>query len=229
MDDQTLPPALTSDAFDRTNEAAIINLVPNGTCAALLEAQKKEPRLFDLDEEELYKLLRIEGRGPTASDNRLRLTFWLEVERARAEGTRVQMNRVYAGVCDGGYFFGKFLKSPSRVAWLLTPVQSYERRLEEGLEYGITKLRAILDQDAGKNVKLMELQAKIVMMFDMRLKGGHTQRMESKTLNINVSDKKAIEAAENLSIESLERKIKEIRSRDRQALPVKEIVDVPSE
>ena len=205
---------IPTDAFDRTSDDALINLVPPPVASAMMDAHKKAPHLFGMDERDLFQKLRSEGLTPSPTSNRMRLAFWMEVDRCRSEGCSFETSRVYGGICSKQFFYGIYLSSAASVAWLLTPVIDYETKMREALDFGMDRMRAILEKDPGTNIKLMELQAKLVTMFDLRLKGGHTQRTESKTLNITVSDKKAAHTVEDMSIEKLEKKIRELKGRE---------------
>lgn len=212
---------LPEDAFNRIDPGALINLVPVTVQSAMIKAHSAEPDLFGCDEHELFRKLRLSNRLPSATDNRIRLAFWMEFERSRAEGREMAMSNVYGGICSNTFFNGKYLASQSRVAWLLCIPAHYDVMMEEGVSFGVELLRSYLEVDAmagGKpNIKLMELHAKIVAMLDMRLKGGHIQRSENKTLNLNVStsDRRIAQVTQELSMEALEKRMKELDKRER--------------
>lgn len=211
----------TCDAFNRSEPGALINKVPGAFQAAMLDAQKKEPELFGLDERGLFKVLRESQRAPSPTDNQLRLAFWMEFNRVCNEGGEVEPIRIYGGICSRQFFYATYLNAPTRLAWMLTPVVEYETKMREALDYGIDRLRSYLDIDpmvGGRpNVKLMELQAKIFAMIDMRLKGGHTQRVENKNLSLTVStsDKQVAQAVSEMSMDALEKRLKELDRRER--------------
>lgn len=228
------------DAFNRSEPGALINHVPNQIQEAMIECQRKEPALFGLDERDLFKTLRGANRSPSPTDNRIRLAFWLEHDNALSQGRDFNTSYVYAGVCSRQFFYLMYLTNPARVAWMTTPPVSYEIKLAEGLDYGLDRLREVLEMDnapGGKpNIKLIEIQAKIVAMFDMRMKGGITQRTENKNLQLSISttDKKVAQAALGNSMEALEARIKELDRRERASLNlphtkrVEEPIDVES-
>ncbi len=216
-----LVPGPNTDAFDRTEPAALINKVPTTFAAAMIKAHQASPELFGLDERALFQRLRQNNLTPSPTDNQVRLAFWMEVNRAFAEGTDVEPVRVYGGICSKQFFYAHYLTAPNRVAWLLTPVVEYETKMREALDFSLDRLRSYLEIDANPggrpNVKLMELQAKIFAMIDMRLKGGHTQRTENKNLSIAVStsDKQVAQAVSNMSMDALEKRLKELDRRER--------------
>lgn len=213
---------LPEDAFNRADPGALINLVPPYVQKSMLETQSREPSLFGMDERALFKTLRASNRLPSPTDNRLRLGFWMEFDRSRAEGREMAMSHVYGGICSQTFFAEKYLKDPSRVAWLLCIPAHYDLMMEEGVSFGIELLRSYLEIDAnppGKppNIKLMELQAKIVAMLDMRLKGGHIQRTEMKSvsLHMNAQDHRIAQVTQEMSMDELEKRIKELDRRER--------------
>ena len=212
-------PTCPQDAWDRTDPRSLINMVTPAFQAAMIEAQKASPDLFGLDEKALFKVLRGREEMPSPTDNRLRMAFWLEYDRAQHNLCKMEAERVFAGVCTRGYFYGTYLKSAGRVAWLLTPVVEYEVKMREMLDFGMDRMRAILEIDPHPpgskypNVKLMELQAKLVAMTDLRLKGGHTQRTEQKSLHVHMGQKEAQKAIHDMSMEDVQRRIKELDRR----------------
>ena len=100
--------------------------------------------------------------------------------------------------------------------------------MEETLAYSAEQLREILDlpikdADGKVNLPLANLKAKIHMMIDMRLNGAPTQRVEQKSLSINVnrSDTQAIghHSAESAEQHLLNR-VKALEAREREVTHV---------
>jgi hypothetical protein len=198
--------------------------------AALIDAGRRRPELFNSDERTLWKTLKDEGKLPNATDNRLRLKFWNEYDRAQAEQNRMDMIAVYSGVCSREYFSKRYVQSAEKLAWLMCPPASYEVKMEEALAFGIEQLRDILELPnvgaTGKlDVKLMELKAKIVAMMDVRVKGAVVQKVEQKNMNLNIStsNDQVAKRAMAGSMAELEARLKELDKKDRLAAP-KEIV-----
>lgn len=225
-----------SDPFNRLEERAPINLVPPALQNAFLAAHQAVPVLFGLTEFDLFKELRTQGRGITPTDNQLRLSFWLEYDRCQEESRAFNVGHVYSGICTKSFFYGTYLRYPDKVAWLLTPPVEYEVKLREAHDFGLSKMREILDQDAISNrakpdTKLLDLQLKIFTMLDQRLKGGYTQRQEVKSLQITASaaDVKAATTEETMRL--LNARLKELDSRERiaQRLPMAEPKEVKSD
>ena len=218
------------DPWNRADPRSLINLVPSTVQDFMVRAFSVRPDLFGQDERIVYKALRTEGREPTPTDNRLRLKFWDEYDRAQAQLDRMQMVAVYTGVCSREYFSQRYLTFPEKVAWLMTPPASYVVKMEEALAFGIEQLRDVLEQPmfdskGNFNTKLAELKAKIVAMLDLRVKGGVTQRVEQTTKSFNVtlsqSASEVSQAAVEASMVEIEKRLKELEKRDRMALPEK--------
>lgn len=213
------------EVFNRSDPGCVLNVVHGAMQAAFLDASKARPDLFTLDEHSLGQKLRTEHKTPSVTDNRLRLAFWLEYERAVSRGKAMLMQNVFAGVCGASYFYREYIASPTRVAWLLCPPVDYQNKLREARDFGIDLLRSYLAVDAidpetkRPNTKLMELQAKIVSMLDQRLEGGYTQRQETKALNLNFSTTQGAvsKATDSLSMEEMDRRLREIEKLERKA------------
>lgn len=202
-------------------------MVPTAIATALEEHMFTNPEYFDLDERELWRKLRDDSKTPTPTDNRLRLKFWVEYDRAMAHGGRFTIGNVLASLCTGEYFYKKYLSHPGKVAWLVTPPAGYLVKAEEALEFGLEQLRDLLDQphvSFGKvDTKLGELKAKIVMMLDARVKGAVVQR--SMNMNINTSTNTVNKELTGASMEELEKRLKELDARERRARNVPTTVE----
>ena len=219
-----------SDPFMRTDERSVFNLVPPALQYAMIEGYKTEPDWFGLPQSVLLDKLRACNQKPNPTDNRLRMNFWREYEVSLEAGRNMKMEYVYIGVCDSTYFYKSYLKSPSKVAWLLTAPASYTLVTEEALLVGLDTLRKILDQDpfnkdGSPNTKLMEIQTKIVAMLDTRVKGAVVQ----KTMNIHstVTDKKLLDITQTKSVEDLQTRLKALEQRRKQHIKATASINDP--
>lgn len=216
--------------WDQTNPHAVVNLLPEVVSTLFVEAKNKYPKLFSMEEKELHKALSNSGTPPSPTERRLRSAFWLEYEAAVANERKMNTNAVYGMVCTYDVFVGLYTRSPSRVAWLLCPPTNYQTMVESLLYLGMEQLEKVLelpivDAKGKVNVKLGELQAKIVTMLDMRAKGGITQRVEQKSLHLNVSTTQK-ELAQ-MSVADMEKRIKELEKKEKKILHIEnsEVVD----
>lgn len=211
--------------WDEKHPRSLINLVEDRVKDAMQNALKKIPDYFELDEQDLYKKLYSEKLMPTPTDNRIRLRFWMEYDYAQTYNKRkLDMARVIAGICSFDYFYNHYLKSVSRVAWLISMPTGYGAKSEEALEFALEQMRDILAQNHlvnGKvDTKLGELKAKIYNMLDNRLRGAVVQKTMS--LNVNTSSPQVAQRiAQSLgqpTAEALEKRLKELRAREKKNL-----------
>jgi len=198
-----------------------------------MEADPRYKEYFAMDEHRLKKRLKKEQASPSATDNTLRLAFWREYDRCMARGYgKMMMTHVYAGATTHEYFYYKYIKNPFLVAWMLCPPASYEKALDETLNFSIIQMRKILEYDDKNskgvlNMKLLELKLKIFNLVDQRKKGGILQRSENKTLNLNLSNKSALDQITNHSLAEIEEKIKRLEAKE--VKEVKKVIEVESE
>ena len=204
-----------------SNEKSLPKLVPPTIFAHFAEMREKRPELFEMDENELEALLKEEGRRPSATDNQLRMRFWLEYDAASARNRQMEFWRVYSGVCPVEHLHKNVFKRPHTMAWILCPPVSYMSKLEEVLNFGVNELRDIMahahvDPISGKiNTRLAEIKLKALMFLDIRVKGAITQKIEqtnksiSLTMQANEEQAKALIAA--LSPEQMQEEIRRLQ------------------
>lgn len=216
------PTAVT--LWDASDPRSVVNLVPERVRERLQEALFEEEALFGMSEHELFKELKNRSTvgvsyAPNPTDNRLRLKFWMEYDYAQAyQLSRIDINRVVAGICTQEYFYKKYLQSPTKLAWFLCPPVSYEVKAKEALEYSLEQMRDILSipHVVGDKVdtKLGELKAKIHAMLDIRVKGAPIQ----KTITANLTGKAAAQAVAAAGVgqtmEDISKKLEAARKRE---------------
>lgn len=220
------------DLWERSEPRAMINLVPPALQQAFMTAAMGASDLFCGDERTLLKKLRESERTPTPTDNRLRLAFWMEYDRAQSLMKNMRVDNIFAGICTRNYFYGNYLANPAKVAWLLMPPTSYVVKMEETLDFGLDQLRDILEIPHGtSNVKLMELKAKIVAMVDLRVKGAVPLKIDQRNMNINVATtaEQVSKIAMGGTMAELDVRLKELERRERKALNLPADITVESE
>lgn len=212
-------PVPAADLLNRMDPRSVINLVPDQVQASLIRAHQNASDLMALDERELKKRVR-----PTPTDNRLRVSFWNEYNRAQETMKPMQMTSVYAGVCTGEFFYREYLRRDENVAWLMRPPVNYITALEEMLVEGQDRIREILElplvgPSGRPDTKVGELILKTYLAIEARLKGAVAQKIESKSMNINVDGTRAVtKAAELNSMESIQARIAEIERKKAQVM-----------
>ncbi len=156
-------------------------------------------------------------------------------ERAISENAkRIVVSHFLTGICSDVFFEQKYLMSTNRVAWLMCMPLNYQLKMEETLAYSAGQLRDILEMDhidpvsKKPNLQLMNLKAKIHMMIDMRLNGAPTQRLEQKSLSINVNrtDAKEIHGLiESGQERTVNERIKMLENRQRESSHVPKLAE----
>jgi hypothetical protein len=231
------PSLPTQEDMDRLYSEAsrsLEQIAPTNLVERIHAAHKERPDLFGKLEKELARQLRSESRTPAPVDNRIRLKFWTEYDRAQSEGDRFRTVNVYGGLCPHELFYNYYLKDPCRVAWMLCMPTSYQVKMEEGLSFGLDELRDVLEEPHTTqvdvkgpkgwvkktvvNTKLIEAKIKIVQMMDLRLKGGVVQ----KQLNIHATTKALGNMVQSASMEDLHKRLKELEHEKRKALHLPE-------
>lgn len=197
----------------------MLNLLPPSYQELLIEAARVHPELFGISETELKLLLIRDKIRPNKLDHTLRLAFWKEYDLAQHENRMMNMGVLYIGICESPQF-SNLWRFPHKVAWIVNRPLSYDSMMTEALEFGLSQLRDILELDhlVGKklNTQLIAAKIKIVKMLDDRIKGAVLQRIEQKSIGVNVhtTDKQVASLAMNGSMEEIERKLADLRKRD---------------
>lgn len=222
---QETPEKRAVDLWNEEDSRSLLSVMSKQLVKATLAAREHNPALFEMCEEELAQEMKKFGTGgarANLAENRLRMSFWQQYDKVMTlpNVKDIKAGDVYAGVCTLQFFYGKFMKSPVKVAWMLCPPANYVTLLEESLNHGMTQLRRYLAVDAidskGKlDVRTAEFQAKVVKMMDDRLKGGIIQRVEQKTFQMNYHKGIPGEIIQTMDMEQLKRRLEHLKSKDR--------------
>lgn len=126
----------------------------------------------------------------------LRLAFWDEYSVASDANAGMRMGAIYAKLCSREMFY-KIIKSEEAFAYILTPPRDYMLKMRSLIEMGHRKMEEILKLNIRQNgkvdVRLGELQLKIMMLADNRVKGAVVQKVQvdqtSKNLHLHAGTK----------------------------------------
>lgn len=163
--------------YDMDNPNSILQMVKHSKplAQAVLKADQV---LMLMDEGSLRTKL-----APSAIDNRLRLAFWLEVDKCINSNGAHQFSEqlVFAGIVTKEVWQKKYLTNAKKMAWILTPVGNYESSMMEALETGVSQLRKILSaplfDDAGKlDTKAAKIVVDVFKLLDERVRGTVVQK-----------------------------------------------------
>jgi hypothetical protein len=166
------------------------------------------PELLELEFDEI-KL----KANPSFTLCRLRMSFWNEYENAITNNRKMKMARIVAGVCTDSLFKAKILPDLVRLAYVLSPPKDYVITVKESLDAGLDNLRAIVtakvtNDDGSLNAKSADIVLKAIALLDMRVKGAVIQRIDQRSLNVNVNrDVTPHASSAPTSLEALEREL----------------------
>lgn len=126
---------------------------------------------------------------PTTTDLLIRKNLWKVVNQHRDAGLNIKIDtaELYRGVCTKGHFYSQLLNNQYRVSWWLIPVDSYQTIVEDGTYHFFKKAREVMvrmqvtEKNFGHFVTLGKLLA------DRSSLGPVTQRVEQKSVNVNVT------------------------------------------
>jgi hypothetical protein len=190
---------------DQADPFSLVNMVSERLKELILLLPEE---LFLLSERDLKNRFR-----PTSTDYALRVSFWREFERAAVRGKgKIQCTAVFAGICSEAYFFNKFITNEAKLAWMVRPLQTYQREMEAILARGTERLWELIEikikDGKGKiDPKLADILLKTITVVENRVKGMAVQRTEQKSLNVNLgSGEKVSRALE--SMDDIEQRIK---------------------
>jgi len=155
------------------------------------------------DEAELSKRFKA-----TPLDFALKKQLWKKFYEAQKTGEmRLRMVDLYDGVCTDAYFFNNILKTPVRVAWLVSPPLDYDSMIEEAFRFSFEKVR-----DGILNMPVTEKSAPIILKafqyFADRHLGPMVQRLETKNLNVEVDGNRPLETVNPHEIDAKLRELK---------------------
>jgi len=187
---------------DREDPFCLYHITNSGHIKATLDNDRVNEMLM-MEEHNLRKKVK-----PSPTINRLRITFWMEYQRAMDQRCKMVLQNVYRGVCSYEYFQKIFydIKHLHNAVWILKPRQNYAVVMNEALDTANMRLREILEMPiydlvddpkskSGRkkripNTKTAELILKAQKVLDERVKGAIVQKATapSNAVNINVNN-----------------------------------------
>jgi hypothetical protein len=221
MSDSIKREALRGDEItivDENDSQSVYNLVP----ASIQKALDNIPEaVWDLPFAELSRKSK-----PTVELKKLRLSFWLEYERAVRNGNDINFQNVAKGIMNPKGFMSTLTSDFYKCAYIMTPPEDYRVNLEEMLTLALEEERKILEQPlinthtfiskkgeiVEKEVfdtKLGDLKHKIRESLYTRIFGAPVQRTLSRNINQNYNEG---ESPSNPSQKDLENEIERLKS-----------------
>ncbi len=154
---------------------------------------------------------------PTPTDYALRVSFWREFERMMWRGSgKITCSSILSGICTDAYFYRQFITNPLKLAWMVRPMQTYQKEMEAILHRGTERLWELIEipitnKKGQVDAKLAEVVLKTVKQLEDRVKGMAVQRSEQRSLSVNVTTRsKATQSIDTM--ESLDARIKQLEN-----------------
>lgn len=176
---------------------------------------------------------------PDVDLKQLRIAFWMDYERAKRNGSNMQITNIIYGVMSRQRFNSSVVKKPSQLCFLLTPPEDYRVRLEEMLqlaleeerkilELPLTKKKISIDKDTGEAIvhettdtSIASVKHKIRESLQNRIYGLPVARTHQVNINKNYQGTD-VKPPEEMTDQELESLIQELKKRE--ARPVLEAV-----
>jgi hypothetical protein len=186
-------PVYDANVGDQKNPKSLVNLVPDVLAGAISGLPQD---LLAMSPEEL------EAKAPrkrfSHREHQLRLSFWNEYERSVSSGSKMNLTRVYSGICTRKAFYD-IVHDPLKLAFVVHAPDNYAIAMEELLLLGVRRLREILmlplrGKDGRPDARIAEVVLKAYEKVDMRVHGAIVQRVEQRNLNVNYNSKDQKEA-----------------------------------
>jgi len=153
--------------------------------------------------QELYLLSENQLIGrvkPTLKMYEIKRKFWEELLVAQERGKRMRNWRVYDNCCSKEYFYRDIISNPAKMAWITSPLDSYEDKSKAALDMVTQRYEDLISMDINTTKKrkvdgeweeyqevcpkkaLVLLQ--VIKNLEDRIKGTAVQRQ----ININTNE-----------------------------------------
>lgn len=169
--------------------------------------------LLDMSDEDAEKQLE-----PNMTDKMLRSAMWREVERVQANpGAVFRVANIYNGICSSAHFYAHICNLEKRLAYIVRPMQTYDDKAGEIVDYGITRLREALQAklvypNGYLDAKATKVVLDIVQYFENRTKGriAHQLKVDSKTQTLTANVNIGVRTSPQ-DLRDLDSKLKDLR------------------
>lgn len=176
--------------------------------------------------QELYLLseeaLRVKV-NPTLKLHEVKRAFWEELELAGQRSKAMRTWRIYDGKVSKSYFYEKILTDPAKMAWITSPLDSYEdktkaaldmatRRYEDLLTMDIYVTKKRKDKETGEWEEYKEVCPKLAMTLLQVIKNLEDRRIGTaiqRQVNIHTTEPAKKTKAE-LSLDMVEERLLEL-------------------
>jgi hypothetical protein len=144
-------------------------------------------------------------RTPTEVDYLLRKNFWKQVDLAqKGVISDIKAVDVYAGACSDTNFEERVLKSPIRLAWILTYPSTPDDLMEAGLNIALKNMIKFVSREPNEDTASAFMKAVEILLN--RVKGPVIQKIQAQHAHLNMN-KPIVNQNPNARIEELKNKL----------------------
>jgi hypothetical protein len=203
------------DIFNKDIQRSVYNLVSDSMQHAM-DSLPKEYML--LSERQLRKEVE-----PDFKLDQMRVSFWIEYQRAQLTNTRINLATVYANICASSTFHEHVIAIPKHLAWLLTPptewISGMRAILDRGMAvmYDAVNAKNIFDEDGNVNPKVLNAVTRVIKDASIVIHGLPTIRTETKSVNVNLNS--TTPSPTHLDLAEKRKELERLKA-ERQAIPV---------
>ncbi len=176
------------------------------------EKLKSIPKeLLDLPFEEIEKKC-----GHNIDLRRMRVSFWIEYDRAYRTQTAFSLANVFKGIMTGQGFQKHIISNTYKIIYLTTPPPSYQVIMEELLHFSLMLDREILalphiDDEGKVDTKLLTIKHRVAQAVHNRVKGLPVNRSLMFTKDVGEDEPKQSQSLKDINqeIESIKKELTE--------------------
>lgn len=229
MSDNLLEEKVRIPIKDKNNPHSAINLCPNAISKGI-EAIPDE--LFSLRPDQLIEKFRLNRHGYTKEteiEEKLRISFWREYDRAIDSGQRMSLEKMCAGICHVNTF-RQIASNSFKLAYICTPPDDYITTMQMLMNIGLEQLKDILlqphvDPKTGKpDARMCDVKMRIIENVTLRVRGAVASRIETKNLNLNVEAdaprRQITEASQLTDPNEIDRRLNELMGVEERKEPI---------
>lgn len=165
------------DIYDEENPESVFNMLKSNASYLRERIHTVPEEWRDCDQYTIRNEV-----NPTPTLNQLRLNFWAEYDRTLGstnKNAKMNLKNICSGTCSLN-LLKSYIDDPMHLAWILTPVQSYNSQAQDVMETAMYKLRQGLEKLEMTDVKELNTVIKIFEGFDKRMHGDYKKQVEVK-------------------------------------------------
>lgn len=206
---------------DHTNKLA--GMLPPKMGDFLLKVPEE---YFYIPEEKLVEKAYGPNKRPLQTDRQLKYRIWDLFNRYQHKNSHLTMAEICKGICYPTALY-KLMEVPERLAYVCIEPFDYWVESEDLFRLSVPEMKQILmlpmekDQKTNRyDVRLMDLKFKIFQYIDQRQNGTFVQKIETKSLNVNVD---ATQKANPKTIEEVDAELQKLRKEALDVLPPQQV------